>query len=45
MPNGEKRVIYSRLNSRGKQEIINWHKVSDNKYIEDLSKNGAPGRN
>lgn len=44
MPNGEKRVVYTRLNNNGKEEIINWHKISNDKYIKDLSKNGVPGR-
>lgn len=44
MPNGEKRIVYTRLNEEGKEEIINWHKVSNDTYIKDLSKNGVPER-
>lgn len=42
MPNGENRAIYTRLNSSGKEEIINWHTISNPKYIEDLKKFGIP---
>lgn len=42
MPNGETRVVYTRLNAAGKEEVINWHKISNPKYVEDLAKNGAP---
>lgn len=42
MPNGEDRVVYTRENKFGKQEIINWHTVSNPKYISDLKKFGIP---
>ena len=45
IPNGEKRVIYTRLNSSGKEEIINWHIISDPKFIESLATNGIPTEN
>ena len=44
MPNGETRVIYTRLNPLGKEEVINFHTVSNPKYIEDLAKFGIPER-
>lgn len=44
MPDGEQRVIYTRLNPSGKEEILNWHTVSNPQYIEDLKKFGAPDR-
>lgn len=43
MPSGEKRVLYTRINPRGKPEIINWHKISGEKYIDTLKTYGAPG--
>jgi hypothetical protein len=36
MPDGEVRVIYTRPNSRGVSEILNWHKISDPKYLDTL---------
>lgn len=44
MPNGEQRVIYTRKNASGKEEIINWHKISDPDFIENLKSFGAPER-
>jgi hypothetical protein len=43
MPDDEVRIIYTRKNAQGHEEIINWHKVSDKKYVVDLSRNGTPG--
>lgn len=45
MPNGEKRVIYTRQNASGAEEIINAHVVSDPKFIETLRTFGAPNQN
>jgi hypothetical protein len=42
MPTGETRVIYTRLNANGKEEILNWHKVSDPRYVETLKTFGTP---
>lgn len=45
MPNGEKRIIYTRENARGKEEILNWHSISSEKandYIDQLKSFGAP---
>lgn len=42
MPSGENRVIYTRLNPKGQQEIINWHSVSDPKYLSQIKSFGAP---
>lgn len=42
MPNGEKRVIYTRLNPQGHEEILNWHAVSNPDFIKDLSHFGVP---
>lgn len=42
MPNGEYRAIYTRKNTNGANEIINWHKIDKKnyqKYIDTLSKN------
>lgn len=44
MPNGEKRVIYTRKNSQGNEEIVNAHIISNQQYIDDLRKNGVPER-
>ncbi len=44
MPNGEIRVVYTRLNRFGHEEIINWHKVSNPKYIQTLESFGVPER-
>lgn len=44
MPSGETRVIYTRLNPAGKEEIINFHTISNPRYIEDLAKFGIPER-
>lgn len=47
MPNGKKRVIYTRLNKNGKEEIINWHKLNpqmEEKYIKTLKSYGASER-
>lgn len=44
MPNGEDRVIYTRKNAAGKDEILNWHTVSDSKYLEQLKSFGAPAQ-
>lgn len=44
MPNGEKRVIYTRKNQQGNEEIINAHIISNEQYIADLEKNGVPER-
>ena len=40
----ETRVIYTRLNAKGNEEIINWHKISDPKYLKGLEKYGAPSQ-
>lgn len=45
MPNNEKRVIYTRLNENGNEEIINWHKITNNDFIKNLEKFGVPTRN
>lgn len=45
MPDGEKRVIYTRQNANGRQEIINWHKVNETKnpnYLSTLESYGSP---
>lgn len=44
MPNGETRVIYTRLNKNNAQEIVNWHKVSDPRYIDKLESFGTPAQ-
>ena len=46
MPTGEKRVVYTRLNTVGKEEIINWHKISEKSpnFIETLKSFGVPDR-
>lgn len=45
MPDGTTRVVYTRVNGKGAQEIIGWHAVSDPKFIETLKQNGTPGEN
>lgn len=48
MPDGETRVIYTRENKNGAEELLSWHKVSEEKsakYIEGLRKFGTPDRN
>jgi hypothetical protein len=48
MPNGEKRVIYTRPNKNGAEEIINWHKVDETKnpnYLSTLESYGTPAQN
>lgn len=48
MPDGARRVIYTRLNNRGKEEIINWHKLNkaqEKTYLDTLRKFGAPDQN
>lgn len=44
MPDGEFRVIYTRLNAKGNNEILNWHVVSDPRYIEQLKSFGTPSQ-
>lgn len=44
MPNGETRAIYTRLNANGKEEILNWHTVSNPRYVDSLAKFGIPER-
>lgn len=48
MPDGEIRVIYTRTNKDGAQEIVNWHKVDvqkNPKYISTLESFGSPTGN
>lgn len=45
MPNGEKRVVYTRLNKSGQEEIINWHKITAPKYEDGLKSYGTPAWN
>lgn len=46
MPNGEQRVIYTRQNSSGKEEIINAHKIGTVPNYEDRLKSfGTPAQN
>jgi hypothetical protein len=42
MPNGETRVIYTRKNSSGIEEIINAHKITDPKFETTLKSYGTP---
>lgn len=45
MPSGEKRVVYTRTNKRGVEEILNWHKVDETKnpnFIKTLEAFGSP---
>lgn len=47
MPNGEKRVVYTRKNAAGNEEVINWHKIDETKnpnYISTLESFGNPAR-
>uniref|UniRef100_A0A6M3Y3G6 ART-PolyVal-like domain-containing protein n=1 Tax=viral metagenome TaxID=1070528 RepID=A0A6M3Y3G6_9ZZZZ len=44
MPNGEKRIIYTRKNKNGNEEILNWHILNEEmekKYITTLENNGS----
>ena len=42
MPDGELRVIYTRKNADGFNEIINAHKITNTKYIDTLKSFGTP---
>ncbi len=45
MGNGELRVVYTRVNSRGYEEILSWHTINKEnaeKYISTLSGYGIP---
>lgn len=42
MPNGETRVIYTRQNSRGMEEIINFHVTKNPNYVKQLESYGIP---
>lgn len=44
MPDGERRVIYTRQNASGKEEIINAHKISNPAFEEQLKSFGTPER-
>lgn len=44
MPDGERRVIYTRQNANGKEEIINAHKISNPAFEEQLKSFGTPER-
>lgn len=47
MPDGESRVVYTRQNARGNEEIVNWHKVNETKnpnYLSTLESFGSPDR-
>ena len=45
MPNGEKRVLYTRQNANGKEEIINAHKIGTVPNYEDrLASFGTPAQ-
>ncbi len=48
MPNGEKRVVYTRKNKSGAEEVINWHKIDETKnpnYLKQLESFGSPDGN
>lgn len=45
MPGGEKRVVYTKENRFGHEEITGAHKVTNANYITDLQKNGIPPGN
>lgn len=45
MPDGEKRVIYTRKNRNGDEEIINFHKISTPNYEDGLKSYGTPAWN
>jgi hypothetical protein len=48
MPNGEKRVVYTRKNANGAEEVINWHKIDETKnpnYLKQLESFGSPDGN
>ena len=45
LPNKETRVIYTRKNKKGEEEIISWHKLPKTKkakYLENLASFGVP---
>lgn len=42
MPNGEVRAVYTRLNKSGAEEIVNWHIISNEKYLDSLLSFGTP---
>lgn len=47
MPSGEQRVIYTRLNKNGHEEIISWHQINATKnsnYLTTLESFGSPDR-
>ncbi|MCK5023564.1 MAG: hypothetical protein KAS04_05300, partial [Candidatus Aenigmarchaeota archaeon] len=47
MPSGETRVVYTRLNRNGAEEILSWHKLPETKksnYIKKLNSFGIPSR-
>lgn len=45
MPNGETRMIYTRVNANGAEEIIGWHVLDQTKkakYLDNLASFGTP---
>lgn len=48
MPNGETRIVYTRLNRFGSEEIVGWHKLDETKkakYLDTLASFGKPDQN